>query len=175
MNMEDLEKYISRLRINKPKLRGGEVDNKSLPFMLTTFRELIKDSLPPTQDEFIKTFKNKYPALRIRGIPSRLKRAYLSYVREYHLGYLLRKHFKRVIYSEKLDIAGVDYVVYYRGSKFNLHAYVNTEGGKYWRGIKNERHNFRGEHLDVPMDLDKGKRCGRLILYTNNDIDVLKN
>jgi len=174
MKIEKLEKIISGYKISKPKFRGEEVENKSLPFMLSTFRELIKDEVPPTQEEFINTFRTKYPDLKLRGIVSRLKRAYLSYVREYHLGYLLKKHFKKVIYNEKLDINGVDYVIYYRGVKFNIHAYVNTENGRYWRGVKNGRHNFRGEHLDVPMDLDKGKRCGKIILYTDDHVNKLK-
>jgi len=175
MNIEELEKIISGYRISKPKFRGEDVENRSLPFMLSTFRELIKDEVPPTQEDFINTFKAKYPDLKLRGIVSRLKRAYLSYVREYHLGYLLKKHFKKVIYDEKVDISGVDYVIYYRGIKFNIHAYVNTENGKYWREVKNGRHKFRGEHLDIPMDLDRGKRCGKFILYTDDNIKKLKN
>lgn len=174
MEIEGLEDIISKYRISKPKYRGTAVENKSLPFMLTTFRELIKDELPPKQIDFLNTFKSKYPDLRMMGITSRLKRAYLSYVREYHLGYLLRKHFKNVVYSEKTDIAGVDYVIYYKRKKFNIHAYVNTESGRYWRGIKNNRHVFKGRHIDLPMDLDKGKRCGKIILYTDDMVEVLK-
>ncbi len=173
MDIEELERIISKFRISKPRVRGEEAEKKSLPFMLSTFRSLIVDGVPPTQEVFLNTFKTNY-SLRLRGITSRLKRAYLSYVREYHLGYLLKKHFKRVIYDEELDIAGVDYVVFYRGVKFNLHAFVNTENGKYWRGIKNGRHKFRGEHLDIPMDLDKGKRCGKLLLYTDEQVNKLK-
>ena len=174
MKMEELESVISKYRITKPKYRGKEIENKSLPFMLTTFRELIKDEVPPTQEEFIKVFKNKYPDLKLRGVTSRLKRAYLSYVREYHLGFLLKKHFKKVIYSEKADLLGVDYVIYYKRLKFNLHAYVNTENGRYWRSIKNGRHKFRGIHLDLPINLDSGKRAGKIILYTDDHVNKLK-
>ena len=143
--------------------------------MLSTFRKLIKNGIPPTQDEFIKNFKISFPDLNYKGMTSRLKRAYLSYIREYHLGYLLRKFFRKVIYDEKIDIAGVDYIVYYRGRKFNIHAFVNTENGKYWRNVKNGRHRFRGNHIDLPIDLDKGKRCGKLILYTEQHIEFLKS
>ena len=174
MEIEELEIILSTYKITKPKYKGEEVGNESLPFMLTTFRKLILEGVPPTQEEFINEFRSTYPNLKMKGIVSRLKRAYLSYVREYHLGYLLKNHFKKVIYDEKLDIAGVDYVVYYHGYKFNLHAFVNTANGKYWRGIKEGRHNFRGRHLDVPIDLDKGKRCGKIILYTDNNIYSLK-
>lgn len=174
MEIDELEKVISKFRISKPKFRGTTVENKSLPFMLTTFRELIKNEVPPTQSEFVNTFKTKYPDLRMKGITSRLKRAYLSYVREYHLGYLLKRHFKNVVYNEQTDIAGVDYVIYYKRKKFNIHAFVNTENGRYWREVKNGRHNFIGRHIDLPMDLDKGKRCGKIILYTDDMIKVLK-
>jgi hypothetical protein len=174
MDINELEDAISKIRISKPKYREKEVEHKSLPFMLTTFRELIVNEIPPTQEEFINTFKQKYPDLKLKGITSRLKRAYLSYVREYHLGYLLQKHFRKVVYDEKTDIAGVDYVIHYRGRKFNIHAFVNTENGKYWREIKNGRHKFRGEHLDLPMDLDKGRKCGKLILYTDEQVLKLK-
>ena len=174
MEITKLEEIISKLKISKSLYRGEEIENKSIPFMLSTFRELINNEIPPTQCQFLETFKVKYPNLRLRGIISRLKRAYLSYVREYHLGYLLKKHFRKVVYDEKIDIAGVDYVIYYRGRKFNIHAFVNTQNGKYWREVKEGRHKFRGEHLDLPMDLSKGKRCGKLILYTSEQIIKLK-
>jgi hypothetical protein len=174
MDITELEKILATYKISKPKYRGIDTNNKSLPSMLSTFRRLIKDEIPPKQEEFITTFKTAYPDLKFRGIVSRLKRAYLSYIREYHLGYILRSKFKKVIYDEKIDLCGVDYVIYYKGHKYNIHAFVNTEGGKYWRGIKNGRHKFRGTHLDLPMDLDKGKKCGKFILYTDQQVEMLK-
>ena len=174
ISIEELEKVLSKYRINKPKYRGTSVEHKSLPSMLTTFRELIVDDIPPTQTEFLENFRKKYPDIRFRGVPSRLKRAYLSYVREYHLGFLLRAQFDTVIYDEKTDLFGVDYIIQYRDHKFNIHAFVNTENGKYWRSIKNGRHNFVGHHLDLPMNLDSGKRVGKFIFYTEDDVKLLK-
>ena len=174
MKIQELESMLSTYKISKPSVKVEEIENKSLPFMLTTFRELIKNEIPPTQEEFINFFKNKYPNLKYKGIVSRLKRSYLSYIREYHLGYLLRKYFRRVVYTEKLDLLGIDYVVYYKGRKFNIHAFVNTENGRYWREIKDSRHKFRGNHIDMPINLDSGKRVGKIILYTDNHIAELK-
>jgi hypothetical protein len=174
MKIEELEDILSKYKISKPSVKSEEVENKSLPFMLTTFRELIKDGIPPNQEEFIRVFKEKYPDLKCKGIGSRLKRSYLSYVREYHLGFLLRRHFSKVIYDEKIDLFGIDYIIYYKKCKFNIHAFVNTENSRYWRGIKNGRHKFRGHHIDMPIDLDSGKRVGRIILYTDNHIAELK-
>jgi len=174
MNTKDLETLLAKYKISKPGTKVKNVENKSLPFMLTTFRELIKNEVPPTQEEFVKAFKDKYPNLKFKGIVSRLKRSYLSYIREYHLGFLLNDHFKKVIYNEKLDLLGIDYIVYYKRHKFNIHAFVDTENGRYWREVKNDRHKFVGYHIDMPMDLTAGKRVGRIILYTSDNIFNLK-
>jgi len=174
MNIEELESIIATYKITKPSPKVEDTENKSLPFMLTTFRELIKEDVPPTQEEFVKHFKDKYPNIKYKGITSRLKRSYLSYVREHHLGFLLKNNFKKVIYDEKLDLLGIDYVVYYKKRKFNIHAFVNTESGRYWRGIKNGRHKFYGYHIDMPMDLESGKRVGKIILYTEHHIRELR-
>ncbi len=175
MNIDELEEILASYKITKSTQKCQELENKSIPFMLTTFRELIKNEVPPTQQEFISFFKTKYPDLKLKGIISRLKRSYLSYVREHHLGFLLNKHFKKVVYNEKLDLLGIDYVVYYKKRKFNIHAFVNTEGGRYWREIKNDRHKFYGIHLDMPMDLNSGKRVGKIILYNDSHILKLKS
>ncbi|GEM_PF-4361548 len=174
MTIEELEDVLREYKITKPPAKVEETENISIPFMLTTFREMIVDDVPPKQDDFVNYFKEKYPTIKYKGIISRLKRSYLSYVREHHLGFLLRKHFKKVIYDEKLDLLGIDYIVFYKKRKFNIHAYVNTEGGRYWREIKNGRHKFYGYHVDMPIDLSHGKRVGKVILYTDYNIAELK-
>lgn len=171
MSIEELEEAIAKLKIDTTKHKDG-LNNTSMPYMITTFRELIQNGIPPTEKEFIDVFNERYSTSD--STASRLHKAYLSYVREYHLGFLLKKHFKKVVYDEAVDIAGVDYVVYYGGYKFNIHAYVDTRSGRYWRKIKNSRHNFSGEHLDLPIDLTNGKKCGKLILYTDECVLNLK-
>jgi hypothetical protein len=173
MTTEELETIISTYTISKP-IVGGDGENKALASMLTVFRDLINNEVPPTQQNYVNEFTNRYPDVDINCINSRLKRAYFSYIREYHLGYLLKEHFDKVIYNEKTDLEGVDYVVEYKDNKINLHAYVNTKNGRYWRNIKNSRHNFKGIHFDLPMVLSNGKRCGKFLLYTDKDIVDLK-
>jgi hypothetical protein len=175
MTIDELETALSTYKIQKPRYKREEEDgNPSLPFMLSTFREMIIDNFPPFQVDFINNFRQKYPTIYFRGIVSRLKRAYLSYVREYHLGFILKKYFNNVVYSLELDIGGIDYVIYYKRRRFNIHAYVNTKSGKYWRGVKNDRHDFRGIHLDLPFELGTGKRCGEFILYNDSQVLDLK-
>jgi len=174
MEIEELEEILKKYKLNKPKTLVKEAEEQSLPFMLTTFRSLIFEGIPPTQNAFILEFKNNHPDLKIRGIVSRLKRAYMSYIREYHLGFLLEKYFDDVTYDEEIDISGVDYVIKYKGIYFNIHAFVNTKNSRYWRRRKNKRHKFTGEHIDVPMNLSKGKKVGKFFLYTENDITKLR-
>jgi hypothetical protein len=175
LTIGELEEILEKYKISKPRFKNAEVESKSLPSMLNTFRVLIKDEIPPTQEEFINEFKKNNPDLKLQGIVSRLKRAYLSFVREYHLGFLLDKYFDKVIYDEDMDLAGIDYIIKYKNINFNLHAFVDTSSGRYWRSVKNKRHEFKGEHIDLPLNLSKGKRVGKFIMYTDNHIVVLIN
>jgi len=171
MDIDTLEQKIKKYKINTG---GGVKDNEnkeSLPSMLSVFRSMIKDGIPPTQSEFVGTFLDMF---NTKGITPRLKRAYLSFVREYHLEFLLNRHFERVVYKEEYDIAGVDFVVYYRGHKFNIHAFVDTVNGRYWRGVKNTRHKFKGTHIDLPLNLSTGKKVGKFLLYTDSHVGKMK-
>jgi len=169
-----LEKHIASIKISKPYRTTKKTEDQSLPFIVGIFRKLMKDDMPPTQSEFIAEFRKQYPQIKSGGITSRLKRFYLSYIREYHLYFILKRHFKTVIYDEELDLNGVDYVVYYKRHKFNIHAFVNTKNGKYWRKVKNNRHNFKGRHVDIPMNFDEGYKCGDIFLYTDKQVEHLK-
>lgn len=172
MDIDRLEKTIKNYRISKPQYRSK--NNDSIPSMLSVFRSMIVDGIPPVQDEFVEEFRKTNPNIKMRGVISRLRIAYLSFVREYHLEFLLKNHFDEVIYSEATDIAGIDFIVIYKDYEFNLHAFVQTKNSLYWRGVKNGRHNFQGIHLDLPMNLSSGKRVGKFILYTDNHIKKLK-
>jgi len=173
--ISDFENVIATYKINKPKIISIEAENKSLPTMLNTFRKLIKNGIPPTQDEFVSEFKKLNPDITLKGLNSRLWKAYLSFVREYHLGLLLKKHFNKVIYKEEIDISGIDYIIIYKRHAFNIHAFIDTDNSRFWRSVKDTRHTFSGTHIDLPLDLSKGKRVGKFILYTDNNVYNLKS
>jgi len=177
MDSKKLEKLLSGYNIlqSRRTSRTSKSEKQSLPSMLTIFRELIVDDIPPTQQRFIDEFHEKFPYTKNKRLTPRLKRAYLSFIREYHLGFLLREHFNEVIYDEDLDIiAGIDYIIVEGGTRFNIHAFVDTENGRYWRQKKEARHQFIGEHINLPLNLDKGKRVGPFVLYSKKDMVWLK-
>lgn len=177
MTTAELEEILSKYKVTKSRKKRREAENISMPFMLSTFNDLIKKDVPPTQDNFIRTFKRLYPKYRMLGVTDRLKRSYTAYIREYHLGFLLKDVFKtkaEIIYATALDLAGVDYVVRYKGLEFNIHAFIDTANGRYWRGVKNTRHDFVGVHLDVPLDLGRCKKVGSFSLYPIEQVKELK-
>jgi hypothetical protein len=173
MNRQQLEDVLSSYKINISRVRDQGSEIKSLPDMLVVFRKLIVNETPPKQNVFVKEFKT-VSGLTSPGVIARVKRTYLSFIREYHLGYLLKEHFNEVLYDVDIDIAGVDYRIKYKDQWFNIHAFVNTENGKYWRKIKESRHDFIGTHVDLPLNLSVGKHVGQFILYDDNSMETLK-
>ena len=176
MTTRELERILKEYKIVKSRRKRREAESISMPFMLTTFSSMIVDEVPPTQKDFIDNFRKLYPQYRILGIADRLKRAYASYIQEYHLGYLLKDLFgsDNVIHSDELDLSGIDYIVKYKGLEFNLHAFVDTPSGRYWRKVKNGRHVFKGIHLNVPLNYKNSHKVGELSLYTREQIKELK-
>lgn len=174
MTTEQLEKILRTYSITRSKYRDLDIEAQNFPYMLTTFRELIIEEVPPTQDKFIEVFLSKYSTIKKRGIISRLRRAYLSYIREYHLGFLLQEVFENVKYDIEADLAGIDYTLNFNNKIYFLHAYVDTEASRGWRETKNGRHRFVGEHIDLPFDLSRGKRVGKFLLYQKSTILSLR-
>ena len=171
MNSKKLEEVIKNyeVRISKSK----EINQRqNFPSMIVVFNKLIENEIPPTQEMFISKFREEHP--KAKGIESRLKKAYFSFIREYHLGFLLREEFTEVHYDQDLDIyGGIDYVINCNGGDYSLHAFVDTVAGNKWRQIKEKRHQFTGIHIDFPLNLKEGKRVGKFILYTKEQVREL--
>ena len=111
-----------------------------------------------------------------KGLEARLRRTYPSFVRDVHFGALLRERGLDVSYGRDQDVrGGVDQIIKYGGLTFHIHCYVNTRIGRMGRRIKNRRHDFRGIHLDVEMDLgaESAKSVGDFFLYSDDHVDYL--
>jgi hypothetical protein len=149
-----------------------------------TFNLMLRENNRiPSQDEFVERYfrdnaaqlTNLTKQMKI-GLEARLRRTYPSFVRDVHFGALLRERGLDVSYDRDADVcAGVDHIINYNGLTFHIHCYVNTRMGKIGRKIKNRRHDFRGIHLDVEMDLgaDFAKVVGDFYLYSDEHVDFL--
>ena len=79
-------------------------------------------------------------------------------------------------YDRNKDVfKGIDHEIIYKNQRFFIHCYVNTKAGKEGRFIKNKRHDFKGIHLDVEMDMgkDSAKKVGDFFLYSSSHIKHL--
>lgn len=149
-----------------------------------TFNLLVKKNRKiPSQDEFvIEYFHQNTVSLADltesmkKGLEARLRRTYPSLVRDVHFGALLSERGLDVSYDQNVDVAaGVDHVVKYKGLTFHIHCYVNTRIGRMGRRIKNRRHDYRGLHLDIEMDMgaESADSLGDFFLYSNEHVDYL--
>lgn len=178
---EQIEKYPLRfIPVRDPRVEW-EIE---FPMFMDTFNLMIKENNRiPSQDEFVERyFQDNTAKLTAvisnselkEGLEARLRRTYPSLVRDVHLGALLRERRLDVSYGRDLDVCGgVDHTIKYRGQTFHIHCYVSTRAGRMGRRIKNKRHDFRGVHLNVEMDLGKepAKSVGRFYLYSDKHVD----
>ena len=156
------------------------------PMFVDTFNPMVKENRRiPSQDEFVERYflDNAAelsdivsdPKLK-KGLEARLRRTYPSLVRDVHIGALLRERGLDVSYDQNIDVcAGVDHIIRYGGLTFHIHCYVSTRAGRTGRRIKNKRHDFRGIHLDVEMELGakSAKSVGDFYLYSDKHVDYL--
>lgn len=187
LSTKEIEEHIAKYNLKFPKTRDERVEwGLRFPMFVSTFLKMIdQNGIVPSQDEFVERYfsdnagelahKLTSPQLKT-GLEARLRRTYPSLVRDLHFAALLREHGLNVVYDSATDIeSGVDHVIEYKGTKFNLHCYAKTAAGTYSRRMKNRRHKFTGFHLDVPLDLqsDRTRKVGDFFLYSEKHIESL--
>ncbi len=80
------------------------------------------------------------------------------------------------VYDRDTDVqAGVDHALKYKEGLFFVHSFVGTSRGRYGRRIKNMRHDFKGDHLDLVLNLSdpQTKKVGDFFLYSDKEINEL--
>ena len=169
-----------------PRILTALGESEQLPLVLTHFNAaegyisqegLWYDYYTTNRERIISSVgANALPA-----VMARVYRAYPSLVREHHALLLLRstEHFDWVLTDPKLDAAGVDYLVVYRGRAFGVHAYLATERGRAFREAKRKRHKDIGIVIDMPLSPEDAATIGKFQVYgpshLENLINVIKN
>ena len=185
LTTKEVEEQIKDYPLKFIPVRDQRVEWKiKLPMYVDTFNLMIKENNRiPSQDEFVERYfqDNAAKVANVisnsqlkKGLEARLRRTYPSFVRDVHFGALLRERGLDVSYGRDLDVCGgVDHIIKYRGQTFHIHCYVSTRRGRMGRRIKNKRHDFRGIHLNVEMDLgrESAKSVGDFYLYSDKHVD----
>lgn len=185
LSTKEIEEQIKNYSLKFPSIRDARVEwEMKLPMFVDTFNLMLKENNRiPSQDEFVGGYfrdnaaelTNLTESMK-KGLDARLRRTYPSFVRDVHFGALLRERGLNVSYDRDMDVcAGVDHIIKYKGLSFHIHCYVRTKRGRMGRRIKNRRHDFRGIHLDVEMDLgaESARSVGDFYLYSDEHVDYL--
>jgi len=185
LSSKEIEEQIKHYALKFIKVRNQRVEwETKFPMFVDTFNLMLRENnRVPSQDEFVERYFRDNAAQLTnlteqmkKGLEARLRRTYPSFVRDVHFGALLRERGLDVSYDRDMDVcAGVDHIIKYSGLTFHIHCYVNTKIGRMGRKIKNRRHDFRGIHLNVEMDLgsDSAKVVGDFYLYSDKHVDYL--
>jgi len=187
LSSKEIEDQIKDYSLKFIPVRDHRVEWEiRFPMFVDTFNLMVKENNQiPSQDDFVERYFQDNaaeltdvladPELK-KGLEARLRRTYPSFVRDVHFGALLRERGLDVSYDQDLDVcAGVDHIIRYKGLTFHIHCYVSTRAGRMGRRIKNKRHDFRGIHLDIEMDLgaESAKSVGDFYLYSDEHVDYL--
>lgn len=187
LSTKEIEEQVKDYSLKFISVRDPRVEwETKFPMFVDTFNLMVKENNRiPSQDEFVEryfrdnaaelTYVLSNPKLK-EGLEARLRRTYPSFVRDVHFGALLRERGLDVSYDRDFDVcAGVDHIIKYKELTFHIHCYVSTKRGRMGRRIKNRRHDFRGIHLDVEMDLgaESAKSVGDFSLYSDEHVDYL--
>jgi hypothetical protein len=185
LSSKEIEKQIEKYQLKFLQVRDERIEwLLKFPMFVPTFLKLVEqNNFVPSQDEFVERYladnaaelaqQLTSPQLKT-GLEARLRRTYPSVVRDLHFEALLREHGLDVVYNPATDIqGGVDHMIKYKGTTFQLHCYTHTRAGQYARRVKNRRHKFQGIHLDVQMELgsDWARKVGDFYLYSDKHVE----
>lgn len=181
----DIENQIKDYKMTQIKFKDYNTEFKlRAPFFMMAFQKFVNtNNRVPGHDEFVAAYKlyNRAFFATIDGyttfaLECRARRAYPSLIRDLHFTALLQENGIDVKYDLEADLKGIDQTITYKGEEFYVHCFVNTRASQVNREIKNYRHNFKGNHLDLPLDLDSSdaKTVGVFKLYSVKHIEKLK-
>ena len=136
--------------------------------------EMYKTGLARTDDKHVRYKGRVYPLLALQG---RILRTYPSLIRDFHFFLLLREDgsFEKVVYSCRNDINGRDIIIKHKGREHEVSLFVETSRSLFFKEMKNRfRHEYGGNEIQVPLNLNKATRCGDFCLYGKNDVLAVK-
>lgn len=199
-----VEKLLARIRKIKYQPPTGEdaksptVENLRLPpFNLIFFRYVMNNNQIPTPEEFIneslstyfEKVENDY-AIKVEGyngdkvltgtaIEGRILRTYPSLVRDFYF-YLVcseSKLFEELKYSIYNDYyKGVDLLLKYKGSCFQVSLHVATKRGDTFKEKKYSRHKYDSStEVVLRLQMENMQRVGDLFLPKKETLQLLLN
>ncbi len=170
----EIEKQISTYQLHFSPVKDQQVEWEfQPPPFVAAFLEFVEQRRSiPSQSDFCSyyfhknsgilqsEFAEKWPDAAARSrkelaLRARLERAYPSFVRDVYLLALLR---------ENHLYAGYD----------SVHVFLATERARHGRALKDQRHIYAGDHLDLVVRPDECKHVGDFWLPSQIHVDRIK-
>lgn len=188
IELEDQIKKLDYSGEKKPK--DPIVENAKIPPFIQSFYYLFFKNLKvPTEKEFCEAYLELVGGniggniffdglmLNTDGVLNRMKRTYPSLVRDLHFLYLLEesRNFDLVQYSMQMDyINGLDLKISYKGNLFFVSLFIDSTRGKYFKGLKKERHDYsQTVEIEFNVDFSSMKKVGNIYLLNKSHIELL--
>lgn len=189
----EIEKQISNYRLHFSPIKDRQVEWEfQAPPFVAAFLELVERRRRiPSQEEFCDSyvrknrgilqseFAEKWPVVTTRAeketaLIARLERAYPSFVRDVYLLALLRENGIDANYDQVHDVQnGMDLVIRAAGATLSIHVFLHTERARRGRAIKEQRHTYAGNHVDLIVRSHECKHVGDFWLPSKIHIDEI--
>lgn len=187
---KEIEEQIVDYTLSFPQIRDMRIEAATnAPLFLYSFYGTLLDSNKIlTQEELWEDYKERaknwisksgMDESRLKALRARLFRAYPSFVRDIHFAKILEesKVFDLVYYNENVDTHyGSDIIIRYKSKLYCISLYIKTDRADNWREVKSKRHKLQDgyTYVELPINLDKSKKCGEFFLYSKDDVLRLK-
>jgi len=193
-DIKSIEKQISKMQYKGNGLiKDIKVESAKLPSIAEIFYESIFSRRIPSPEKlyneylnrhFIKETNDEYrlkdtnQIYKEEGIKARVYRAYPSLLRDFHFYILCYNSglFESVEYSFLTDTRkGVDLFITYKGTKFAISLFVNTNRSLKYKKKKYKRHNYSGlKEICISINpFDKKNYIGDYALYQDYHVKYM--
>lgn len=172
------------------KVLDPDVEDKiKFPLFVPAFyRFIYQNNRIPNQDDFYDFYlqyndvhfkENTYSDYIMSALNSRVRRMFPSLVRDIHFALYVKENLPdvKVLYNENLDVKeGVDLCLISDDKLIGVNLFTLTTRGIQKKSLKKYRHTpFENiTYVDIPMNLDKGYKCGYYSLYREPELNLIK-
>lgn len=182
----DIEQNIKNYTLEILKYKNTRVERElELPIMLKSFYSFVlKNNKIPNQkecwDNYLNINKdyfndNQFNEDELRGIKARVSyRSYTALIRELHFNKYLSENLEsyNVKFNIDLDMyEGIDTMIENENEFYGIDLFVSSPDSDKWRNKKKTNRHIpfvNVNKIELPLILNEGKKCGRIILYTHN-------
>jgi hypothetical protein len=171
------EQALAQHELFFPRERGEAIDLTRLPSLISLYRALAIDYLPPGQPAFVQLVADLGSRLGVpqNALVARALLAYPAFVRQHHFELVLREAGLDAYACDGLDHHGVDILILQDGLAFGVDLSVGTQRAQAWQNVKVGRHDQAPPVPVLQLYADPGRhRIGPFWLHPPEDAERVR-